>query len=381
MLRAAAATLVCCGALLAQSRGIRISVEDLAILNQVQPRRDFPCTVRAVKPALGFDLRLHAGYQANIRSRPGSLQVVTRVTPAGAQPVYIPERARIPNLDEVRNKRLTVTGAFAVGEGSYRVDWLLRDQTGGVCSAHWNVEAKLPHRAEGITLTPPGRVESNSLNPFRREPPGPRAEPLLRVKVLVNFASRSVSTAILEPRNLDPVLAILRAMVRDARVSRFSVVGFLLADQRIFYRQGEADAINFPGLGKALRSLELGTVEYERLVQEKGREWFLADLLKAEVGGADPPDALVIVSPRVGMREDIPARDLKELGPLGYPVFYLKCGLVRLPDPSDAIGRLIGIFRGREYRILGPAEIGYAVRDTVDRIARSKAARRTPAGL
>jgi len=83
----------------------------------------------------------------------------------------------------------------------------------------------------------------------------------------------------------------------------------------------------------------------------------------------------------VGMREDIPVRDLKKLGPLGYPVFYLKCGRVRIPDPSDAIGRLIGIFRGREYRILAPAEIGYAVRDTVDRIARSKATRQVPAGL
>jgi len=388
MLRAAAVALVCCAALYAQSRGIRISVADLAILNQAQPRRDFPCAVRAIKPALGFDLRLHAGYQADIRPEPpvqkeGNLQVVMRVTPAGAGalPVNFTERARVPNLEELQKRRLTVTGAFAVGEGSYRVDWLLRDQAGGVCSAHWNVEAKLPRRARGISLTPPGRVQSNSLNPFRREPPGPRAEPLLHVKVLVNFASRSVSTAILEPRNLDPVLAILRAMVRDARVSRFSVVGFLLADQRIFYRQGEADAIDFPGLGKALRSLELGTVEYERLVQERGREWFLADLLKAEIGGADRPDALVIVSPRVGMREDVPARELKELGPLGYPVFYLKCGLFRLPDPSDAIGRLIGIFRGREYRILAPAEIGYAVRDTVDRIARSKAARQTPAGL
>jgi hypothetical protein len=204
---------------------------------------------------------------------------------------------------------------------------------------------------------------------------------MLRVKLLVNFASRGTSSAILEPRNLDPVLAILRAMVRAPRVSRLSVVGFLLADQRVFYRQGEADAIDFPALGKALKSLELGTVEYERLVQEKGREWFLADLLKAEVGGADRPDALVIVSPRVGMREDIPARDLKKMGPLGYPVFYLKCGRFRIPDPSDAIGRLIGIFRGREYRILAPAEIGFAVRDTVDRIARSKAARETTTGF
>jgi hypothetical protein len=63
------------------------------------------------------------------------------------------------------------------------------------------------------------------------------------------------------------------------------------------------------------------------------------------------------------------------------PVFYLKCGRFRLPDPSDAIGRLMGVLRGREYRILAPAEIGYAVRDTVDRMARSKAARETAAGL
>lgn len=378
MLRLATVTLLCCAALHPQGRGVRISREELAILDESKPRRDFPCTVRPTRPALGFDLRMHTGIQATFLpgyplEKEGNLRAVLRVTPASGESTFTAERTRVPKLEELRDKRLTATSGFAVGEGRYRVDWLLRDQAGGVCSTHLEVEAKLPRRARGVSLIAPGLVQSESLDPFRREPRTAAPRQGLHLKVLVNFASRSVSTAVLEPRNLDPVLSILRALSSDNRVASLSVVGFLLVDQRVFYRQGEALGIDFPALGTALKSLELGTVEYERFVGEKGQQWFLADLLKAEVGGEDRPDALVIVGPQVWTREDIPAGDLKRLGPVGYPVFYMKCGPLRIPEPFDTMARLIGVFRGRVYRITSPAEIGNATRDAVDRILRSRA--------
>ncbi len=386
MLRLAGSAMVCCAVLCAQDRGVRISAEELAILDEAKPRRDFPCSVRPIKPELGFDLRMHTGFQATFLpgyplEKDGNLRAVLRVTPADGKAAFIAEETRAPKLEELRDGRLTAMSRFAVGEGRYRVDWMVRDQAGGVCSARWEVEAKLPRRTRGVSLIAPGRVEPTSLDPFRPEPRSVGSPKGLHVKVLVNFSPPGISSAVREPRNIDPVLAILRALSRDGRISSFSAVGFLLADQHVFYRQGEAADIDFPALGKALNSMELGTVEYGKLILEKGQKWFLADLLKAEAGGLDRPHALIIIGPHVWTREDIPAADLKRLTPLGYPVFYMKCGQFRIPEPFDAMGRLIGVFRGRVYRILSPAEIGHATREAVDRVIRSRAALDAPARM
>jgi len=235
------------------------------------------------------------------------------------------------------------------------------------------VEANLPRRAMGIALTRPGQVEASSVGAFRREPPpkAPAAGPL-HAKVLVNFASRDVASA-LDPKNIDPVLATLRAMVRSGRISTFSVVAFLLTDQRAFYRQKESAGIDFPALGKAIQALELGTVEYERLKLERGQRWFLAELLEQEIGQEPRPDVLIIVSPRLLMWKDVPDKDLKKLGPPGFPVFYIKTGRIPLPDQTDAIGRVIRLFKGREYRILKPEEIGRAVVDLTNRVQKRSA--------
>jgi hypothetical protein len=123
--------------------------------------------------------------------------------------------------------------------------------------------------------------------------------------------------------------------------------------------------------------LELGTVEYERFSRERGQQQFLADLLKEAAGATDSPDAMIIVSPRVRMLEDVPTRELRQFGRLSYPVFYLKTGRIPLPDPPDAIGRVIRLFRGREYRILRPAETGRAVADIVARILGARRAEGT----
>ena len=372
------------GAASAQTPRGRPSNADLAILDAQAPRRDLPCKVTAIEPVFGFDLRLHAGYAARIRLRDlvgpeGRLNVVFRVEPRAreAATVYFTDFARIPQAEGVRKGQIEVGGAFGLGEGKYRVDWLVRDQTGRVCSSHWEVEAALPKRAAGAALIAPARVEASALNPFRRERPSPATsnEAPLKIKVLVNFASRRPSPAILQPQNLNPVLSALRSLVREPRFGRFSVVAFLLTDQRVFFRQEESAGIDFPGIGRALRSLDLGTVGLERFSQERGQKWFLADLIKEGALGENRPDALIIVSPSVALREDIPPGELKKLGPLSFPVFYLECGRTRVLAPADAIGRAMGRLHGREYRILRPEDIARAVGDLVVRITGSRGGR------
>src|ERR1700684_1140817 len=46
--------------------GANIFNTDLAVLEQDEQRKDLPCTVTPSKPALGFDLKFHAGYQVTV---------------------------------------------------------------------------------------------------------------------------------------------------------------------------------------------------------------------------------------------------------------------------------------------------------------------------
>ncbi len=45
---------------------VNIFNTDLAVLEAGETRKDLACTVTPTKPALGFDLRFHAGYEVTI---------------------------------------------------------------------------------------------------------------------------------------------------------------------------------------------------------------------------------------------------------------------------------------------------------------------------
>src|SRR3982751_6026874 len=82
---------------------VRIFYTDQAVLEAGETRKDLPCTVNPSKPALGFDLRLHSGYEVSIplKDLAGSenlLTILFRVTdPERKQdPLYFSQKIRVP---------------------------------------------------------------------------------------------------------------------------------------------------------------------------------------------------------------------------------------------------------------------------------------------
>ena len=101
-------------------------------------------------------------------------------------------------------------------------------------------------------------------------------EPLLNVKVLVNFAPQNSLSAALQPLDTSALVSILRSIVRDPRIGKFSIVAFNMQEQRVVYRQEDVDRIDFPALGAALNSLNLGTIDLKRL-ERKARRHRISD--------------------------------------------------------------------------------------------------------
>jgi hypothetical protein len=372
------------------SGSVRIFNTDMAVLEAGDPRQDLPCNVTQIKPVLGFDLKFHTGYEVTVplKELAGSenlLTVLFRVTSDNApdDPQYFMQKIRVPALDEDARGDAGLQGVFDVGEGKYKVEWLMRDRMERVCSGFWDIEAALGPKEKQIALAiEPGAIERSELEQFKEEPPVERiaTESPLNIKVLVNFAPQNARSSTLRPSDTAALVSILRQISRDPHIGKFSLVAFNMQEQRILYRQESASRIDFPGLGEALNTIQLGTVDLKRLSQKNGETEFLTELIRTEIGGSEHPDALIFAGPKVMLDGNIPQDTLREVGEVEYPVFYMNYNLNPTAVPwRDSISRAVRFFKGTEYTISRPKDLWVAVSEMVSRIVKLKHGRQVSA--
>lgn len=362
----------------------RMFSSDVAVMETGQSRQDLPCTVSPVKPSLGFDLKFHSGYDVSVPLKDlagdgNSLTMLFRVVPQGQpdEAVYLSQRMSVPEIGPDAGGEAYLRGKFDLGEGKYHVDWLMRDRTEHFCSSSWDVEAALPAKDKDIPLNlGPDSVEPADEQLFKAEPPIQRdhSRPPLSVKVMVNFAPQNALSATLEPLDTDALVSILRNIARDPRIGTVSIVAFNMQEQRVIYRQESASQIDFPALGEALQSLNLGTVDLKSLVQKHTDTDFLADLMKREMtGGQNQPDAVIFASPKVMLDAAVPPETLKEIGEPKFPVFYMNYNLNPAANPwRDAIGSAVKSFKGAEFTISRPRDLFFAWSEIMGRIVKLK---------
>jgi len=373
---------------------------DVAILEEGTARKDLPCTVTPDKPELGFDYRFRSGYDVTVplkelSDEEGRLTMVFRVTPTDhpGDPVYLAQHVSVPEIESDAKGDAELSGDFAVGEGKYHVGWLMRDRTERICSSSWDIEASLPARDKPMPLNiAPDEVRALDLQQFHQEPRPAEKDPGdgLRLRVLVNFAPQDQTHAVWGPEDVNAILSMLRTMARDPRVGTFSMVAFNAQEQRVIYRQQEAPWIDFPALGRAAGTLNLGLVDAKQLAQKHGQAEFLGELLTKEIGGnPDQPDAVIIAGPKGAVDDTLPADALKALGETRFPVFYINYDLAPVVQERDAIGNVANPWRdaignavraikGIDYTIGKPRDVYFSWIDIASHIVKSKVGRSGP---
>jgi hypothetical protein len=365
---------------------------DLAVLESGEQRKDLPCTVTASKPILGFDLKFHAGYQVvvplkELSGRENALTVVFSVAPDSHRddPVYFTQHLRVPPIEEDAKGDAYLQGAFDIGEGSYHIDWLMRDRTERVCSSFWDSEAVLGSKDRPMSLAiAPEAIQRADGEEFKEEPPVQRTppdpalhvDPPLNIKVLVNFAPQNSLSAALQPLDTTALVSILRTISRDPRIGKFSIVAFNMQEQKVIYRQDGASRIDFPALGTALTTLNLGTIDLKRLSDKHGDTDFLTSLVRKEMTPApqDHPDALIFAGPKI-LLDSNPQEEalVKDASDIDFPVFYMNYNLNPQAVPwKDAISHTVHFFRGYEYTISRPRDLWFAVSEMVTKIVKSR---------
>ena len=363
---------------------VNIFNTDLAVFESGETRKDLPCTVTPSKATVGFDLRFHAGYEVTIPLKDlaggeNLLNILFRVEPRDHQdqPTYFAQHIRVPLIEDDAKGDAYLQGAFDLGEGQYHIDWLMRDRAERVCSFSWDTEAALAPKDRPMSLAiAPESIQRTDSEQFKDEPPVQRVAdpPPLNVKVLVNFAPQNSLSSTLQPLDTSALVSILRSISREPRIGKFSVVAFNMQEQKVVYRQEGVDRLDFPALGKALTSLNLGTVDLKRLGEKHGDTEFLTNLVHNEVvASKDHPDAVVFAGPKVLLDSNVPEESLKESGTVDFPVFYMNYNLYPQAVPwKDAISRTVHFFRGYEYTITKPRDLWVAVSEMVSRIVKSR---------
>jgi len=146
-----------------------------------------------------------------------------------------------------------------------------------------------------------------------------------------------------------------------------------MQQQRIIYRQEGVSQIDFPALGKALTSLNLGTVDLKKLGQKHGDSEFLSSLITKELKDEKPPDAVIFAGPKVTTEDGLSPDTLKQLADVKLPVFYMNYNLNPQVNPwRDAISNTVKYLKGIEFTITRPRDLFFSWTEIMGRIVKLK---------
>jgi hypothetical protein len=281
----------------------------------------------------------------------------------------------VPHIDENAGGETVLSGSFDIGEGKYHVDFLMKDRDERICAFFWDETADLSGRDKEIEMgILANTVDASTTEQFKDDPPVQRtSEPLLNVKVLMNFGPQNQNSSALRPSDTLALVTLLRRITREPRIGKFSVTAYNIQEQKVIYRQANSDRIDFPALGKAVDAIQPGLLDVRLLENKRSELEFLTTFIKEELTGRDHPDALIFVGPKYTVTEGSPEGELKT-AETGYPVFYLNFNRSPQDIPwRDSVGRAVRTFGGKEYTVAKPRDLWFAVTEIVDRIVESKA--------
>ena len=346
------------------------------------PRKDEPklkCSVSPVKPALNYSFRFQTGYVVRLplRQYEGAAQrlfTFFRVTPEDSErePVYFLSSAQIPKAPPTK-ATVEFGGGYVVGEGKYRVDWVMTDESGHVCAKNWRINAKLGRKERDL---PPGMaagtVDQISLRRWTRGSRGPNDPEGHRITILMNAAP--VMTRRLRLGGYDRVLLLssLASLVERLPLRSARLVVFNLDQQREIYRTENFEPADFSRVSRALSELELGVVDYDVLKNRRGHVDLVTELI-AESLEQQRSDAVVFLGPKPRHLDKVQRSLLPERSPDHPPFFYVQFRpfIVGASYP-DTLMSAVSRMKGKTYQVYSPGDFAEAILDISKALGQTK---------
>ncbi len=363
-------------------RVLHIIAGDRAVLSSEVDRTDLPCRVEPLEPRMDFEIKFQAGYlihipMAELGVDGDRLSVLFRIRPLAkeaSEALYFTQYFDVPPIEEDAKGSVTLPGRYVLGPGRYRIDWLMRDRAGRVCSAHWETQAASLEGYEALASA----AAANAIAAVRRdifidEPPVMRTgggKRPLHVRFVLNLSPLEPSKPKLSEYDLAGLISMLRALHRQPGIDLFSVTAILASQEKIVYDMPRLSRIDFKALGEAVESIAAGTVEFSALRDPESGGRFLAGVLNRALRvGGNRADAVIILGPKADRDKRIP-EGLLDIDGRHPPMFHFVYNRNPQSHPwRGAIGNALKPLGLIEYPIARPKDFGAALTDFMRRTA------------
>jgi hypothetical protein len=368
------------------------------------------CYVDRSKAELKFGLRFQAGYVLGVPlvqySGTGhSWQIYLRVTPEGGEPTYLSDRFELPALVDAQYNGET-SGTFLLGEGRYQTEFVAIDDKDRVCRKEWNLDAAIgrgermvkvaipPHTVADLPWSGPAAAPTATPAPRRltvllngSEPYQPWDGPFRRV--IVPHTAGPVIETPMDYRSA--LVGILAALLEKLPGTAIRLVVFDLDQQKETLRQDGFTLKDIDKAAHAANNTDHWVVTVKELQDQLSPWGLLANLIRREIHGPEPSDAVLFLGPRVAPLGKMPAHLLDdekssaprffymqyriEANPIPYaipdnmgnkppdnslPPFFRPDGRLT-PEVSDPIDLLVSRLKGKVFMLHAPVEFAKAV--------------------
>ena len=328
------------------------------------------CRVMPFKPQLNYSFRFQTGYilEVPLDQYTGdghSIATLLRVTPENSErdPVYLVSRTRLGMVPPTKAV-LELGGGYVVGEGKYRVDMLVSDDSGRTCTQNWKIAAKLNRKEDDV---PPGMasgaVDEISLRKWMRSSKTPGGEQGYKLTVLMDVSPMMPRRVRLGAFDRVLLLSSLTSLVERLPLRSVRLVLFNLDQQREIYRDESFEPSRFGRVSQALTSLELGTVAYDVIKNRQGHLDLLSELIE-DSRKPDQSDAVIFIGPKPWNFDKAPKSALPERLATDPAFFYLQLRPhVASAALTDTIMRAVKHMGGKTFDVYSPGDFAEAIRD------------------
>lgn len=332
------------------------------------------CDVSPLRPAFTFSFRFQTGYLVSVPmkqySGSGNLfAVFTRITPEqGGTPAFMLDRLRLPAVPKVR-ATADFGGIYLVGEGRYRVDWKLVDNSGRVCRKQWSIEAKRNGNERLVaSAMEPGTVAEISLRGVRPAVHSPSDMAPFRLTILLHAAPISPRRNRMGGRDRFILTGALSSLLERLPTSSVRMVVFSLDQQKEMLREDNFTVSGMDRVSHAMNESDLGTVDFKVLANHRGHTDMMAQLLNTEINDAKPADVVLVFGPPSRFFDRLPQGSVEKPSTAAPRFFFLRYGVGQRMQStiSDTIGMAISKVRGKTMNILTPGDFAKAI-DQVER--------------
>jgi hypothetical protein len=341
------------------------------------------CEIERVRPFLDFTFRFEAGFvvRCPVRIFDGNATEVVayaRITSATGESIILGDRFTTPAIPEDLRARTNIrrlnnffemSGGFLLGEGDYTVEMLVADNRERFTRTRWKLKAALARGEEQVPLA----ITPNSASQLAGKPWDGKLTGSgrgVRLTVLLNAAPRDPKSTALRAWDRAFLLDSVSSLLRQTPCESVKLVAFNLEQQREIFRQEKFDRAGFRRLGRALRDLELGTVDYQVLKRRNGWADLLAGLANQEIHADEPAGAVVFLGPVTRVMDKIPMSGLDLPGPKSPRFFDFEYYPVWMNGSEfpDAVIHLTAARNGTVVRIHSPAELARGIQRMIGQL-------------